>query len=218
MSERANTLVPVARELPIAGAPAERADARRNRQRILRAAAELVAERGLGEVRMEEVAARAGVAKGTVFQRFGSRAGLAVALVDAGERRLQDSLLSGPPPLGPGAPPAERLRAFLSALLELTVANLDLLLISDYDSPGDRYRTGAYAAWRLHVSLLLEDAGYERGRAEGLAHAVLAPLAADLVRHRLRDEGADPVTLEAELDDLASVIGAHTNTRTRRRT
>jgi hypothetical protein len=191
VSERANTLVPVARELPIAGAPAERADARRNRQRILRAAAELVAERGLGEVRMEEV---------------------------AGERRLQDSLLSGPPPLGPGAPPAERLRAFLSALLELTVANLDLLLISDYDSPGDRYRTGAYAAWRLHVSLLLEDAGYERGRAEGLAHAVLAPLAADLVRHRLRDEGADPVTLEAELDDLASVIGAHTNTRTRRRT
>jgi AcrR family transcriptional regulator len=191
----------------MAGAAGERADARRNRERILRAAAELVAERGLAEVRMEEVAERAGVAKGTVFQRFGNRAGLAVALVDAGERRLQDSLLSGAPPLGPGAPAAERLRAFLVALLELTLADLDLLLISDYDTPGDRYRTGAYAAWRLHVSILLQEAGHGRELAEGLAHVALAPLAADLVAHRLRDEGADAATLEAELDRLASVIG-----------
>jgi AcrR family transcriptional regulator len=203
--------------LPIADAPTERADARRNRERILRAAAELVAERGLAEVRMEEVAARAGVAKGTVFQRFGNRAGLAVALVDAGERRLQDALLTGPPPLGPGAPPAERLRAFLAALLELTVANLDLLLVSDYDSPGDRYRTGAYAAWRLHVTILLEAAGHERERAEGLAHVVLAPLAADLVAQRLREEGASPATLEGELDDLASVVVSRAKPRTRRR-
>jgi AcrR family transcriptional regulator len=207
----------MSRALPIAGAPSERADARRNRERILRAAAELVAERGLAEVRMEEVAMSAGVAKGTVFQRFGNRAGLAVALVDESERRLQDALLAGTPPLGPGAPPAERLRAFLAALLELTVANLDLLLISDYDAPGDRYRTGAYAAWRLHVTVLLEEAGHERGRAEGLAHALLAPLAADLVAHRLRDERAELASLVSELDDLASVIGGKRKSRTRRR-
>jgi AcrR family transcriptional regulator len=207
----------VARELPIAGAQPERADARRNRERILAAAAELIGERGLGQVRMDEVAARAGVAKGTVFQRFGNRAGLAVALVDSSERRLQDALLAGPPPLGPGAPPADRLRAFLGALLELTIANLELLLISDYDSPGDRYRTGAYAAWRLHVSVLLQDAGHPSARADGLAHLVLAPLAADLVRHRLRDEGAEAATLEAELDVLASVVAAKSKPRTRRR-
>jgi AcrR family transcriptional regulator len=203
--------------LPIAGAQTERADARRNRERILSAAAELVAERGLADVRIEEIAERAGVAKGTVFQRFGNRAGLAVALVDESERRLQDALLAGPPPLGPGAPPAERLRAFLAALLELTVANLDLLLISDYDAPGDRYRTGAYAAWRLHVAVLLEEVGHERGRAEGLAHALLAPLAADLVAARLRDERAELAGLESELDDLASVIGDKRKSWTRRR-
>jgi AcrR family transcriptional regulator len=203
--------------LPIAGAQTERADARRNRERILKAAAELVAERGLADVRIEEIAERAGVAKGTVFQRFGNRAGLAVALLDESERRLEDALLAGPPPLGPGAPPAERLRAFLAALLELTVASLDLLLISDYDTPGDRYRTGAYAAWRLHVAVLLEEAGHERGRAEGLAHALLAPLAADLVAQRLRDERAELAGLESELADLASVIGDRRKSRTRRR-
>jgi AcrR family transcriptional regulator len=206
LSEAADTLEPVPVELPIAGAPAERADARRNRERILAAAAELVAERGLANVRMEEIAARAGVAKGTVFQRFGSRAGLAEALADAAERALQDELLTGPPPLGPGGAPAERLPAFLNALLKLTVDNLELLLISDYDSPGDRYRTGAYAAWRLHVSLLLQAGGHDAGRADGLAHVVLAPLAPDLVRHRLREEGADEAVLRAELESLARAL------------
>jgi AcrR family transcriptional regulator len=207
----------MARQLPIAGVPSERADARRNRERILGAAAELVAARGLADVRMEEIAERAGVAKGTIFHRFGNRAGLAVALVDESERGLQDALLSGPPPLGPGARPDERLRAFLGALLEHTVANLELLLISDYDSPGGRYRTGAYAAWRLHAALLLEEAGHERARAEGLAHVVLAPLAADLVAHRVRDEGADSQTLAGELDALATVLVGASKMRTRRR-
>jgi AcrR family transcriptional regulator len=191
----------MSRELPIAGQRRERADARRNRERILAAAAELVAERGIGAVKMDEVATRAGVAKGTVFHRFGNRAGVAVALTDESERRLQDALLSGPPPLGPGAPAGDRLRAFLAALLDLTVANLELLLISDYDSPGDRYRTGAYAAWRLHVRNLLREAGADDA-SDGLAHCLLAPLGADLIRHRVQEEGTKPGALEAELAAL----------------
>ena len=55
---------------------------------------------------MADVAREAGVAKGTVFHRFGDRQGLAQALVDDAERALQDELLRGPPPLGPGAPPS----------------------------------------------------------------------------------------------------------------
>jgi AcrR family transcriptional regulator len=198
----------MARELPLSGAPSERADARRNRERIVAATRELVAERGLAEVRMEEVAARAGVAKGTIFHRFKNRAGLAVALVDERERELQDAVLSAPPPLGPGAPPLERLVAFLEALVDLTHECLDLLLVSDYDSPGQRYATGAYGAWRLHVSVLLEEAGHGQAAA-GLAHALLAPLAADLVGHRVRVEGARVAELKRELGLLARAsVGA----------
>jgi hypothetical protein len=98
-----------------------------------------------------------------------------------------------------------------------TVANLDLLLISDYDSLGDRYRTGAYAAWRLHASHLLREAGHETDRADGLAHVALAPLAADLMRHRLRDDGAARPLLRAELDDLATVLCETANVAARRR-
>jgi AcrR family transcriptional regulator len=50
-------------------APALRADARRNRERILRAAGELFAEQGLAAP-LDEIAARAGVGPGTVYRHF----------------------------------------------------------------------------------------------------------------------------------------------------
>src|SRR5215469_18354763 len=85
--------------------PAGRADAARNRAAILAAAALLFAEHGVAEVSMDQVAAAAGVGKGTLFRRFGDKAGLAAALLDEREAELQEAILRGPPPLGPGAEP-----------------------------------------------------------------------------------------------------------------
>jgi AcrR family transcriptional regulator len=99
--------------------PHERADAARNRRRILAAAAELVDERGIGRVSMDDVARAACVGTGTLYRRFGDRAGLALALLDEHTREFQDALIAGPPPLGPGAPAAERLRAFGEGYLDL---------------------------------------------------------------------------------------------------
>jgi AcrR family transcriptional regulator len=59
-----------------------RADAERNRQRILDAAADLFAERGL-QVSLDEVAERAGVGVGTVYRRFADREALIDALFQA---------------------------------------------------------------------------------------------------------------------------------------
>jgi AcrR family transcriptional regulator len=190
-------------ELPVAGPPPERADARRNRLRILEAAADLIGEQGFDQVTIDDIARRAGVAKGTVFHRFRNRAGLAVALLDERERRLQDRLLTGPPPLGPGASPEERLVAFLRALLDFTDDNVDLLIVSDHDEPGGRYRTGAYEAWRLHVTSLLEELGSDRRGAAGLADTLLAPLAADLIRHRRRELGVPRAQIKRELGLVA---------------
>jgi AcrR family transcriptional regulator len=195
-------------ELPTAGgARPERADAARNRERVLAAARRLFAERGVRAVTMSDVARAAGVAKGTVFHRFGDRAGLALALVDAQERELQERILRGPPPLGPGAPPRERLLAFLEALAELTVANRELLLEIDGAAPAARYRTGAYRAWLQHVVLLLGELEAPGDRAL-LAHLLLAPLAADLVWYLHDEEGVDAAALAAALRELARrVIG-----------
>jgi AcrR family transcriptional regulator len=191
---------------PLLGGPRpERADAARNRQKILAAARRLFAERGVAAVTMEEIARAAGVGKGTLFHRFGDRAGLALALLDDQERELQDAVLRGPPPLGPGAPPGERLHAFLDALLDFTAEHADLLITADSGRPGGRYMTGAYSSWHQHTALLLAE--LRPGSDPGvLAHVVLAPLAADLVKH-LTDQ-VELEQLRAALHDLVLDGGA----------
>ena len=115
------------------GAPhAERADAARNRQHLLATAREMLAEQGPDKLTMDALAERACLGKGTVFRRFGTRAGIFAALLDDDERAFQEQVLAGPPPLGPGAPPLDRLIAygrartgFLIAHCEIARATLD---------------------------------------------------------------------------------------------
>jgi len=90
----------------------ERADAARNRQVLLATARAMVAEQGPETITMDALAERAGLGKGTVFRRFGTRAGIFQALLDDDERTFQQRVLSGPPPLGPGAAPLDRLIAY----------------------------------------------------------------------------------------------------------
>jgi polyketide synthase 12 len=92
--------------------PNERADAARNRLHLLSTARQMLAEQGPSRLTMDGLAERAGLGKGTVFRRFGTRAGIFQALLDDDERAFQQRVLSGPPPLGPGAAPMERLIAY----------------------------------------------------------------------------------------------------------
>jgi polyketide synthase 12 len=92
--------------------PAERADAARNRIHLLTTAREMLAEQASDRLTMDGLAERAGLGKGTVFRRFGTRAGIFQALLDHDERIFQQRVLSGPPPLGPGASPLDRLIAY----------------------------------------------------------------------------------------------------------
>ncbi|MFD1148698.1 TetR/AcrR family transcriptional regulator [Saccharothrix hoggarensis] len=174
----------------------ERADAAKNRAKILAAAAEIVAERGIEGLAMAEVAAASGVGVGTLYRRFGDRAGLAHALIDASEREFQAAFLSGPPPVGPGAPPADRVRAFLHALVDRTTAQLDLLLMAETAGPFARFG-GAYDAHHRHLTLLIAQARPDVDAAFA-ADALLSPLAANLVSHR----GLDPAAIKAGLDAL----------------
>jgi AcrR family transcriptional regulator len=146
-------------DLPLAPAPLaglrERADAARNRQRILAAAAELVAERGIEHVSMDDVARAASVGTGTLYRRFGDRAGLALALLDDHTRGFQDALISGPPPLGPGAPGAERLHAFGDGYLELVERHADILAAA---VPLHRGPQGPEQLYATHLAILLREA------------------------------------------------------------
>jgi AcrR family transcriptional regulator len=109
------------------GAPhAERADAARNRRHLLATAREMLAEQGPDKLTMDGLAERARLGKGTVFRRFGTRAGIFAALLDDDERAFQQQVLAGPPPLGPGAAPLDRLIAYGRARTGFLIAHCDL--------------------------------------------------------------------------------------------
>lgn len=201
MARKPRKALPVAALPVVPPQPVERADAARNRQRILAAAARLVATRGPAGLTMDEVAMAAGVGVGTVYRRFIDRAGLAQALLDAQERRFQEGFLSGPPPLGPGAPPGERIRAFLHAYADRLAEQAPLLAVAESDPPAARFASGAYGLHRAHLAALIVHAR-PQADAEYLADALLAPLAAVTFLHHHRDRGMSFDRIKAGLDDL----------------
>lgn len=99
-----------------------RADAVRNRGRILSAARQEIASRG-PDVGMDEIASHAGVAVGTVYRHFPTKEALVTAVVDeyteqvadAAERRL--ALCQG------GAPANEQLDGFIRDLITVSADN-----------------------------------------------------------------------------------------------
>jgi hypothetical protein len=61
-----------------------------------------------------------------VFRRFGTRAGIFAGLLDDDERVFQEQVLAGPPPLGPGAAPLDRLIAYGRARTAFLIAHRDI--------------------------------------------------------------------------------------------
>ncbi|MFJ9929368.1 MULTISPECIES: TetR/AcrR family transcriptional regulator [Streptomyces] len=184
--------------------PGLRADAARNRARLLEAAARLIAEHGVAGVTMEAVAAAAKVGKGTVFRRFGDRTGLLMALLDHSGRRLQADFLGGPPPLGPGAPPLERLRAFGIAVLYRSAEQLELQLAAQPEACR-RFSHPAVQALRTHVTMLLRQIVPDAD-CELLSHTLLASLDPALIHHLTRQLGMPMERLEAAWVDLVARV------------
>jgi AcrR family transcriptional regulator len=192
----------------------ERADAARNRRAILAATERLLEAHHPRDISMEQVATAAGVGKGTVFHRFGSRTGLMVALMVERARALEDAVTTGPPPLGPGAPDRDRLLAFLAAVVEVVGRNKNLL--AELASPAAAVqRAGECAAneagqrpvygfWHAHLSALI--ASQRPGAdADLTAHLLLGSLHSEPVLRRLATEGPDHVTAAIQALAIAAL-------------
>jgi AcrR family transcriptional regulator len=180
----------------------ERADAARNRRAILRATEKLLTRYRPEEISLEQVAIVAGVGKGTVYHRFGTRAGLMLALMGERASTLQEAVAEGPPPLGPGAPAADRLAAFLDAVVEVVGRNVNLLAAVDHartqrpQQESGHDSDGVYLTWRDHLATLLSEAAPDLPAGLDpalLADLLLAPLHSPAVHQVLRDGGAQRV-------------------------
>ena len=194
------------RLLPLADQPAVgRADAARNREALLVAAAELIERCNVDAVTMETVAQRAGVGKGTVFRRFESREGLMAALLDHSETAWQREVISGPPPLGPGAAPRDRLIAFGHSRIESTLRHGALIRAAG--KAGSRsYATVSFAS--VHVRHLLGELGVT-GDLGYLATCLLAPLELPILRQQLDQDHLTLERIHHGWDDLVDRIVGH---------
>jgi AcrR family transcriptional regulator len=187
----------------------ERADAARNRRMILRAAEDLLARGGTGYVSIDDVAAAAGVGKGTVFRRFGSREGLMRALIEQRVHALSQSVASGPPPLGPGAPAPQRLAAFLDAAVAIAAGNAAVMTayehaITAWEAEAtSRAASSVYREWHAHVSALVKEARPDLD-AELLADLLLSSLHGDLARQLMARGQTERLT--ATLHQLITVL------------
>jgi AcrR family transcriptional regulator len=206
----------------------ERADAVRNRRAILAATEELLAAHRPRDISIEQVALAAGVGKGTVFHRFGSRMGLMTALMIERAQALTEAVSSGPPPLGPGAPDRERLLAFLDAVIEVVGRNKSLLaelafsgaaepLATDKGSAADEGTAAGegtakdghrddhpvYRFWHGHISTLIA-AQRPEADAEMIAHVLLGALHSEPILACLAAEG--PARPAAAVRALACAI------------
>jgi AcrR family transcriptional regulator len=83
------------------------------RERLFTAAIELIADHGFAATSVDQIAERAGVAKGTVYYNFGSKAALFSALLDYGIDRLATRLRE----TAAGREPLDALEAVVGAEL-----------------------------------------------------------------------------------------------------
>ena len=191
--------------LRVTGDDGERTDAARNRRLLLDAAAEIVALHGPDKLTTEGVARRAGVGKGTVFRRFGSRAGLLHALADEAGRSFQQAFMAGPPPLGPGATPLDRLIAFGEASIARMHFDGQILRAAEQrGGPDPEHPTQQLI--RLHLSLLLRQLGVQDP--ELASYQLAAFLNAGLLLHLQEHRGMSTARLCESWRTLVAALAA----------
>lgn len=188
-----------------------RKDAARNREAVLAAADALFARsessESPDEITMADIAAAAGVGKGTLFRAFGDRPGLLRALYEKRLEPLGEAIETGPPPLGPATPPRDRLPALLDAVLCFKLDNRRLALALEESGSNSPYQAEHYERWHRLLQAVLENIP-GLPDADFTAHALLAATRADLVEHLAEKERVPRDRMRAQLAAFtARVLG-----------
>jgi AcrR family transcriptional regulator len=113
---------------------------------LLDAAEELMRHRPVDDVTVDEIAESAGVAVGSIYNHFGSKAGLHAALV---ERALQVDRGFMDLAYRSGATPVEQIRAAAEQYLAFYLAHPDYFRMLAFPAPPGRYAAGRELSERL---------------------------------------------------------------------
>lgn len=143
-----------------------RSDAARNADAILRAAREVVAERGLAAP-MSEIARRAGVAVGTLYRHHPTKESLVAAVVADSVRRVTDWAEEALGRVDAGSPPGRELEDLIAVVVRAHVEDRVFKDAAGAPTTGDGLPADAAVAraWQAVAHLLgrAQAAGEVRG-------------------------------------------------------
>lgn len=176
----------------------ERADALKNRARILDAARKVMKKKTLDELCMDELAALAGVGKGTLYRRFEDKQALLHALLDDDERALQEDVKASFG--GAAKDQREATVALLDKLFAFVVDHAHVLAAAEASARGAaRFNCPPYAWRHAVITGQLSRARVAEGvAAEQLADMLLATMAGEIVvRAMTNEESGGPEGIKA---------------------
>ena len=173
------------------------------RKRILAAAVHVFARRPFHEVRVEDVASEAGVAKGTVYRYFRNKEQLFLASllqgIDGLQEELQRVAASEPDPV-------RRLGALVTSLLEFFWGrDLFFLLLHRSEEAGDAANVRAWRARRQSFAQLIARA-LKEGIAAGKIRRVNVRLATEALLGMLRGVHRYRVTGDTAQESVSIVL------------
>ncbi|MEU5720165.1 helix-turn-helix domain-containing protein [Streptomyces sp. NPDC020403] len=137
----------------------KRADARRNEETLLDAAAAVFVEVGV-EAPVRDIAARAGVGMGTIYRHFPTRADLIVAVY---RHQIEACAEAGPALLAAGPTPHAALGKWVDLFVDFLVTKHGLAAVLQSDSPGFEALHSSFLDRLLPVCAQLLDAAAESG-------------------------------------------------------
>lgn len=144
---------------PTAPVPRRRADARRNEESLLDAAAAVFAASGV-DAPVRDVAARAGVGVGTVYRHFPTRADLVVAVY---RHQIQACAEAGPALLAECATPVAALHRWIAMFVDFLVTKHGLAEVLQPDSPNFAALHASFVDRLVPVCARLLDAATRSG-------------------------------------------------------
>ena len=168
-----------------------RADAQRNRQKLLDAARNLFDCQGIEQVTMSAIAKKAQVGKGTLYRHFADKAVLCHALLDTAMRDLQQRTLDC---IRQTDDPAEALRWFLHEGVQYTVQNADLLMEAANQGNENMLHHPAHIWCRQTIRGLLAQMQVA-GDADYIADTLYIMLDVQTIRYQRTTQGYSPTRI-----------------------
>ncbi|WP_191242724.1 TetR/AcrR family transcriptional regulator [Amycolatopsis deserti] len=140
---------------------------------LLKAAEQVFARRPVDEVTVEEIAERAGVAVGSIYNNFGSKAGLHAAVVDRAldvDREYMDRAYT------PDRSPIEQLEAAAEQYLRFYLEQPEFFRMLAFPAPLGNYEAAAETAARLAHRVDEQNARMIDAIERGIADGTIRPL------------------------------------------